>query len=73
MKLEYSLNTIHTHTNSKWIKDLHVKLDTIKISEENWQQHGWKTGRKTGRTLFKQNYSSIFFNLSPRATEIKTK
>ena len=61
MKLEYSLNTIHTHTNSKWIKDLHVKLDTIKISEENWQQIGWKTGRKTGRTLININYSSIFF------------
>ena len=54
MKLEYSLTPYththtHTHTNSKWIKDLSVKLDTIKISEEN-----------TGRTLFNINYSSIF-------------
>ena len=34
MKLEHS-NIIHKKTNSKWIKDLNVKTDAIKILEEN--------------------------------------
>ena len=51
-----------TKINSKWIQDLNVRLDTIKLFEEN-----------IGRTLFDINCSNIFFDLSPRVTEIKTK
>ena len=61
MKLDYSL-TPYTKINSKWIKDLNIRPDTIKLLEEN-----------TGRTLFDTNHSSIFSNLSPRVVEIKPK
>ena len=61
MKLEHSL-TLFTKINSKSIKDLNVRLDTIKLLEED-----------IGRTLFVINCSNIFFNLSPRVMEIKTK
>ena len=61
MKLKHSL-TPYTKVNSKWIKDLNLRLDTIKLLEEN-----------IGRTLFDKNRSNIFFNPSPRVMEIKTK
>ena len=61
MKLEYSL-TPFTKINSKWIKDLNVRPDTIKLLQEN-----------IGRTLFDINYSNIFLDLCPRVMEIKTK
>ena len=61
MKLDYSL-TPYTKINSKWIKDLNIRPDTIKLIAEN-----------ISRTLFDINCSNIFFDLSPRVMEIKTK
>ena len=61
MKLEHSL-TPYTKINSKWIKDLNVRPDTIKLLEEN-----------IGRTLYDINCSNIFLDPSPRIMKIKTK
>ena len=61
MKLEHSL-TPYTKINSKWVKDLNVRPDTIKLLEEN-----------TGRTLYDINHSKILFDPPPREMEITTK
>ena len=61
MKLEHSL-TPYTKINSKWIKDLNVTPDTIKLLAEN-----------IGRTLFDINHSKIIFDPLPRVMQIKTK
>ena len=58
VKLEHSL-TPYTKINSKWIKDLNVRPDTIKL-EEN-----------IGKTLFDINHSKIFFDPPPRVMKIK--
>ena len=61
MKLEYSL-TPYTKINSKWIKDLNVRPDSIKLLEEN-----------IGGTFYDINHSKILFDPPPREMEIKTK
>ena len=61
MKLEHSL-TPFTEITSKWIKDLNVRPDTIKLLEEN-----------IGRTLYDINHSKVLFDPSPRVMKIKTK
>ena len=60
MKLEHSL-TPFTKINSKWIKDLIVRPDTIKLLEKN-----------IGRTLYDINHSKILYEPPPRVMEIKT-
>ena len=61
IKLEYFL-TPYIKINSKWIKDLNVRPETIKLLEEN-----------VDRTLDDINQSQILCDPSPRVTEIKTK
>ena len=61
MKLEHFL-TPYTKINSKWIKDLNERPETIKVLEEN-----------IGITLDDINQSKILYDPPPRVMEIKTK
>ena len=58
-KLDYRV-TPYTRINSKWIKNLNISHNTIKVLEEN-------IGRKISDIL----HNNIFANISPRARYIK--
>ena len=61
MTLEHFL-TPHTKINSKRIKDIHVRPETIKLLEEN-----------IGRTIEDINQNKILYDPPPRVIEIKTR
>ena len=61
MKLEDFL-TPYTKINPKWIKDLNVSSETLKLLEEN-----------IGRTLNDINQSKTLYDSPPRVMKIKTK
>ena len=61
MKLSHAL-TPNTKTNSKWIKNINVRADTIKLLEEN-----------TGRKISDLNCNNIFGDPSPNVKEKKAK
>ena len=61
MKLEHFL-TPYTKINSRWIKDLNVRPETIKLLEEN-----------IGKTLSDMNHSRILYGPPPRILELKAK
>ena len=61
MKLEHFL-TPYTKINSKWIKDLNIRPESIKLLEEN-----------IGKTLLDINHSRNLYDPRPRILEIKAK
>ena len=61
MKLEHTF-TPYKKINSKWLKDLNISYDTIKLLEEN-----------TGKTFCDINCNNIFLGQSPKTMEIKAK
>ena len=61
MKLEQCLSP-YTRINSKWLKGLNIRHDTIKLLEEN-----------TGKTFSDINHTNVFLGSSPKTTEIKNK
>ena len=61
MKIEHVL-TPYTKINSKWIKDLNIRAETIKLLEDN-----------IGKTLYDIHHSRILYDPPPRILEIKAK
>ena len=61
MNLEHFL-TPNTKINSKWIKDLNVRPETIKLLEEN-----------IDKTLSNVHHSRVLYDPPPRILEIKAK
>ena len=61
MKLEHFL-TPYTKVNPKWVKDLNVRQESIKLLEEN-----------IGKTLSDINHSRILYDPPSRILEIKAK
>ena len=57
MKLEHFL-TSYTKINSKWVKDLNIRPETMKLLEEN-----------VGKTLSDMHQSSFLYDPLPRAME----
>ena len=61
MKLEYALSP-YTKINSKWLKDLNIRHDTIKLLEDN-----------IGKTFSDINHTTVLLGQSPKAIETKPK
>ena len=61
MKLDYC-RTPYTKVNLKWIKDLNVSNETIKLLEDN-----------IDKNLLNINMSNFFLNAYPQARETKAK
>ena len=61
MKLEHTL-TPYTRISSKWLKDLNIRHDTMKLLEES-----------IGKISSDINCTNVFLGQSPKAIEIKTR